>query len=323
VAVPKVSIVIPFLNMGRFLPDSITSILAQTFEDWELLIVDDGSKPEEYSIAQTQRDRDPARIRVLAAKAEPSGASAARNRGIREASGEYLALLDADDLWHPDKLAHQVGILESFPEAVMTFARVRYFWDDRPPQAEFDQPFEPLRKGIYNPPDILPVFYRHNEVYPCPSATLIRLQDFRDIGGFEDRFRKIRTDLAAWTKLATHGPVYADDFIGGRYRQHAGSSVAESAQQGLAFAYDRKFFEWALAYVETIPAPVRRALEPVLCEKMLYYSVQDALSRGFRSSLGWRWDVGRRLVRYPAFRRRGRLFRALVLKEKSFEGRSP
>jgi glycosyltransferase involved in cell wall biosynthesis len=316
--IPKISVVIPFLNMGRFLPAAAESVEAQTFPDWEMIIVDDGSRLEELAVARTVAETHPDRIRVLPSTGKPTGASAARNRGIRAARGEYLALLDSDDVWLPAKLSHQLDKLGEFPEAAMTFARVRYFSEDEGFE-EFDQPFPPLQAGLYPPPKVLPIFLRHPEVYPCPSATLIRMQAIRGVGGFEESFRKIRTDLAAWTKLAARFPVAADDAVLGRYRQHAGSSVSESGRTGMDFTYDRRYYEWALRHIEGLPAENRRGLEPILCEKMLYYAVQDSLSRGVRSSIGWRWDVGRRLIRYPAFRRKFRWFRAIALKVKTFK----
>lgn len=306
--------------MGRFLPEAVQSVLAQTYTEWELIIVDDGSRPDEFAVALAQINRQPERIRVFAGGAEATGSSATRNRGIQEARGEYLALLDADDIWLPEKLAHQVDLMDSSREVAMTFAPVRYFLEGEGEEKEYDQPFAPLQPGMYFPPKVLPIFIRHPEVYPCPTATLIRMKAIRMVGGFEERFRKIRTDLAAWTKLSSRYPVFADDVIVARYRQHAGSAVAESKRLGMAFAYDRAYFHWALQYIENLPAGVRSELEPILCEKMLYYAVQDALSRGIRSSLGWRIDVGSRLIRYRAFWRDFRWIRALLLKATTFGG---
>jgi len=98
-----VSVIIPTYNRQDLVVDSINSVLNQTYSDFELLIVDDGSTDETRSVVESIND---SRIRYI--YKEHAGACAARNRGIDEAKGEYIAFEDSDDLWHPDKLKKQV-----------------------------------------------------------------------------------------------------------------------------------------------------------------------------------------------------------------------
>jgi glycosyltransferase involved in cell wall biosynthesis len=115
---PRTSVVIPSYDYARFLPAAIASVLAQTDADLELLVVDDGSTDGSLELARACRDP---RVRVLARA--HAGLPAARNAGMRAARGRYLAFLDADDLWEPEKLALQVGVLEREAAAGLVYAR--------------------------------------------------------------------------------------------------------------------------------------------------------------------------------------------------------
>ena len=109
-SLPLVSIVIPAYNATRTLRATVQSALEQTFQDFEIVIVDDGSKDETFKLAQELANED-SRIKALT---QPNGgAAAARNAGIEAARGKYVALLDADDLWLADKLNRQVEFLEA------------------------------------------------------------------------------------------------------------------------------------------------------------------------------------------------------------------
>lgn len=121
---PLVSVVIPAYNAARTLAATVRCALAQTGTDLEVVIVDDGSRDDTLAVARSLTDP---RVQVLS---QPNGgAAAARNTGLRAASGRYVALLDADDLWLPDKLRRQLALLEAEPrvEAVQCGA---YFVND-------------------------------------------------------------------------------------------------------------------------------------------------------------------------------------------------
>ena len=105
-----VSVITPLYNSRAFLKDCINSVLNQEYQNWEMLIVDDCSTDDSYSLAQALSAQDP-RIRVFKL-AENSGSSLARNRAIQEANGEYIAFLDSDDIWHPKKLIIQINEME-------------------------------------------------------------------------------------------------------------------------------------------------------------------------------------------------------------------
>lgn len=106
---PQVSIITPCYNASRFISQTIDSVLSKTFTDWEMIIVDDGSKDDSSDIVEKYVKKD-SRIRLIQ---QPNGGSAnARNHGIREATGRYIALLDADDLWLPQFLEKQIEFMK-------------------------------------------------------------------------------------------------------------------------------------------------------------------------------------------------------------------
>lgn len=107
-----VSIVVPVYNAALFIRQTIEMVQAQTYTDWELLLVDDGSKDASVSIIETYlKEKPDARIRLIK-KEKNEGAALSRNRGIREAKGRYLAFLDADDIWFSHKLQTQMEFME-------------------------------------------------------------------------------------------------------------------------------------------------------------------------------------------------------------------
>ncbi len=117
---PMVSVVIPAYDAAETLARAVDSVLAQTFRDWELIVVDDGSRDETVAVAQGYGDR----LRVL--RGPHLGPGEARNRGAATARGRYLAWLDADDVWYPTKLAKQIELAESDGALEFVTADYRY-----------------------------------------------------------------------------------------------------------------------------------------------------------------------------------------------------
>lgn len=103
-----VSIITPMYNGGKYIGETIESVLAQTYEMWEMIVVDDGSKDNGPDIVKSYIQQDD-RIKLLSQK--NAGSAAARNNGIRNAQGQYIALLDADDVWDPEFLQSQISLM--------------------------------------------------------------------------------------------------------------------------------------------------------------------------------------------------------------------
>jgi glycosyltransferase involved in cell wall biosynthesis len=119
-----VSCVVPAFNAARFLREAIDSVLAQTHPDLDIIVVDDGSTDETATIAGTYGDR----LRLV--RQENRGPAGARNRGLDCAQGEYVAFLDADDLWLPDKLSRQMVRFRARPALDFCVTGIQNFWMD-------------------------------------------------------------------------------------------------------------------------------------------------------------------------------------------------
>lgn len=132
---PRVSVVVPVYNVESYLSACLESILSQTFSDFELLVVDDGST--DGSVALVEAIVDP-RLRLI--RQENRGLAGARNTGIRHAEGEFIALLDSDDLWLPQKLERHVAHLDSRPEVGLSFSRSAFINETGQPLNYYQMP---------------------------------------------------------------------------------------------------------------------------------------------------------------------------------------
>ena len=119
---PLISCIVPVFNGERYLAEALDSILAQTYRPMEIIVVDDGSTDGTSRILARMKKS----IRVL--RQDDRGPSAARNLGWRAASGDFVAFLDYDDLWHPEKLARQMARFEARPELEISVAHAQIFW---------------------------------------------------------------------------------------------------------------------------------------------------------------------------------------------------
>ena len=118
-SIPKVSVVIPAYNCARFLEDAVKSVLAQKYENFELIIIDDGSTDETVEVIS----RFSGPVRCI--RQQNQGRAQARNVGLRNATGVYIAFLDADDIWEPDHLARSVQFLETHPSIGLVHGEVK------------------------------------------------------------------------------------------------------------------------------------------------------------------------------------------------------
>jgi glycosyltransferase involved in cell wall biosynthesis len=266
-----------FLDAERFLEEAIESVLAQTFDDWELILVDDGSTDGSTRIARTYADRWPARIRYISHPHHANlGMSASRNAGIDAARGEFLAFLDADDVYRPEKLERQVAILSRTPEAAMVYGASEhwYSWTGRAADRARDcrRRLGVPPDSLVTPPRLVPLFITLEAQTPGTCGILVRRQAAEAVGGFERRFRGMFEDQAFLFKLCLASPVFVESGSWDRYRRHPASHSRLSRARGDDYsrrpsASHRAFLEWLEAYLdeERIDDPqVRRALAGAL-----------------------------------------------------------
>jgi glycosyltransferase involved in cell wall biosynthesis len=230
-----VSVVTPFTNQAAYLDQAIVSVRAQTFAEWELVLVDDGSTDGSRAVAERAAAADPARIRVVGAARPGGGAAAARNHGLRVARGTLAAFLDADDVFLPAKLADGVAILAQHPEVAILHAPTRWWYDGVPGRDWLERPgVAPDR--VHPPPRLLiDVVLRHRGDVPCTCGVLLRRAAALAVGGFEERFA-LYEDQSLWAKLFLLHPAWVTSVCHARYRQHPTSTSALAAARG---DYDR------------------------------------------------------------------------------------
>jgi glycosyltransferase involved in cell wall biosynthesis len=247
-----VSVVIIFLNAERFLQEAIESVLAQTYDAWELLLVDDGSTDASTAIAQRYAGQHPRQVRYLEHPGHANcGMSASRNLGIRGAQGEYIACLDADDVWLSNTLEDQVAILQTHSEAAMVYGPIQwwYSWTGKPEDRDRDY-VEELGvppNTVIKPPRLLPLFLRDKAA--VPSGILVRRESIERVGGFEDAFRGEYEDQVFCAKICLNAPVFASGQCWYRYRQHADSCVLIGQRTGETYAARLFFLNWLAKYL--------------------------------------------------------------------------
>lgn len=252
---PRVSIVTPFLDAARFIEEAIESVLAQTYAGWELLLVDDGSSDGSTEVAMRYAAACPAKIRYLSHPMRANrGASASRNLGIGHARGEYLAFLDADDVYLPRKLEDQVQILDAEPGADVLYAATEYWygWTGLPGDRVRDWTWRPHGLEIdrvITPPHVLVAFLRDGGTVPCMGSVLVRREAVLAIGGWEDSFRRICTDQVFHAKLTLRFPVLFSGTCWDRYRQHPDSSCQKVAAEGQTDAAFEAYLRWLERYL--------------------------------------------------------------------------
>jgi GT2 family glycosyltransferase len=197
-AAPVVSVVIPLYNKAPHVERTLRSVFAQTFEDYEVIVIDDGSTDD--SAARVAALRHPRLHLIRQANAGPG---AARNRGIAEARGGIVAFIDADDEWHPDYLRHAVGQLHEHPEAAaVTCAHI-----DVPPGCS-TWPFwrrHGIVPGIFRArPDTSPALLVTLVAFMWTGATAARTAVVRRLGGFYERGSRYGEDAVLMLNLALH-----------------------------------------------------------------------------------------------------------------------
>jgi glycosyltransferase involved in cell wall biosynthesis len=298
---PAVSVIVCFLNEERFLAEAVASVVAQTFTDWELLLVDDGSSDGSSAIARQLAAADSRRIAYLDhADHRNLGLSASRNAGIRRARGRFVAFLDADDAWYPHKLEQQVAILEAHPQAAMVIGASNYWrsWSGQAGSADEITPIGAEPDTLIAPPQLMTTLYPLGTgAAPPPSDLLLRRDVVQAVGGFEASFRgplMLYEDQAFLSKIYRSHPVYVASACWDRYRQRDDSIVAMSHADGRYWRVRSHFLRWLrqdLARTGGTPAAVHEALA---------HAIHEARMKLARARLA---SAARRLLPTPLYER--------------------
>lgn len=205
---PKISVVIPAYNSMSFLPKTLDSVFEQTFSDFEILVINDGSTDHTAQWVSSLTDN---RVRLV--NQENQGCAIARNTGVLASRGQYIAFLDADDLWEPTKLEKQVHILDTLPTVGLVNTWI----------SNIDREGTPTGKlGISNAEGyVLNLVVEENPIM-CGSTPMVRRHCFESVGLFDQSLRSAE-DWDMWIRIAKkyEFAVVKEPLV--RYRVHANS----------------------------------------------------------------------------------------------------
>lgn len=216
---PLISVVIPVYNGEKTIRETIESVINQTFEDFELIVIDDGSQDSTLEIVKSIPD---SRLKVFSFP--NAGLAASRNRGIKLACGDYISFIDADDLWIPDKLESQLQALQDNPQAA-----VAYSWTDC-----IDEFGDFSRRG--NHITIQGNVYAQlllTDFIENGSNLLIRAQAFQKVGYFDESLPAAE-DWDMWLRLAANYEFVVVPSVQVLYRLSASSMSANVVRQEAA-----------------------------------------------------------------------------------------
>jgi glycosyltransferase involved in cell wall biosynthesis len=229
---PKVSVVIPCFNLAEYLDEAIDSVLAQTFQDFEILVVDDGSN-DPYTKNKLSSLNKPC-VRVF--RSENQGLAGARNLAIANAQGQYILPLDADDRLAATFLEKAAAVLDDRPEVGIVYSEVEWFGEKN---GKWEVP-------AYRFPDIL----LDNVIV---ASALFRRSDWELVGGYSTEFRSRWEDYDFWLSLIERGRVpYRIPEVLFYYRQRAGSMTDSARRRDRAPLYEMLFRRHSEMYVENV-----------------------------------------------------------------------
>jgi glycosyltransferase involved in cell wall biosynthesis len=237
---PLVSVIMPVFNAERYLRKTIESLLAQTYKNIEIIIIDDGSTDTSADIIDSYHSR------IRTARHPNQGQGIARNQGAKMATGSLFSFIDSDDLWDDKKLESQVSLLQRFPEAVATYCDYRTINES----GETIQSTAAL--GTPRPSGNILQQTLFGNCVGSPSVVLVRRSAFEGCGGFNEYPSRAAEDYGLWLALAVIGPVIYNPDTLVSYRRHSAQTT-----QDPRFIYNRavgnlKSFERIEKEIETI-----------------------------------------------------------------------
>lgn len=268
--VPLVSVIIPTYNRAGLVTEAVASVAAQTFQDFEILVVDDGSTDATSKVLAPLKG-----VRVLHHGCR-RGVAAARNLGAAEARGEWLAFLDSDDLWLPEKLARQMAFLEERPGLLL--CQTDETWVRHGVRVNKPASHRKVAGRIF-----LPSLKR---CMVSPSAVVLHRQLFADHGGF-DKDLPAAEDYDLWLRLCWRYEVgLVDEAL---VIKRGGHADQLSAQWGIDRFRIRALIK--LLREADLPAPYARAAHHMLAAKCAIYA-QGCEKHGKHTEAGYYRQLG-------------------------------
>lgn len=225
-----ISVIIPVYNAEKTISETIASVLCQTFSNFEIIVINDGSQDRSLEMIQKIKDE---RLKVFSYKND--GVCVARNRGIAHAKGDFIAFLDADDLWMPDKLELQLKALQQYPEAGVAYSWTYFMYEE-----EAALTFHPCPQTLFagNVYEKLLV----SDFIRSASNVLIRSQAMKSVGEFDYRFPGC-ADWDYWLRLSANWHFVVVPKYQILYRQTPGamSSNVEKMKEAAMLAMEKAY----------------------------------------------------------------------------------
>jgi glycosyltransferase involved in cell wall biosynthesis len=294
-ATPMITAVMIFFNAERYFAEAIESVLAQTYANWELMLVDDGSTDASTAIARDYAARFPDRVRYVEHPGHANrGMSASRNAGVAAGRGDYVAFLDSDDVWLPGWMEHFAAVAQRFPDAGMIYGPTRYWYSWR---EGADQPKDytdvlgfPTNELVAAPAALRRLLTDGTQP-PCICSMLIRADAYRDVGGFEQSFKGLYEDQVFVSKITFNYNIVVIDEILALYRQHDDSCCHQGLKSGDYHPEDyhptrARVLGWLAHYLDAKPgadpdivASVREQLRPY---QIPLYTTASNIRRRYR-----------------------------------------
>lgn len=242
--IPKVSVVVKSYNHAKYVRQALDSVLAQTLQDFEIVIIDDGSADGTAAIIAGYSDP---RI-VFAAWPQNRGLSNAMNAGLSRATGTYVAILNSDDCALPDRLERQVAYLDAHPEAVALFTQVRFVDDDgnELPERKLFRP--PLAFPDFSRTTWLRQFFVRGNCLCAPSA-MVRRSAYARAGVYDPRLTNLQ-DLDVWVRMTAVGELHVLPDKLTAFRIRAGDANLSAPRRDALLRHQFEHYRILLRYLD-------------------------------------------------------------------------
>ena len=292
-ASPLVSVVTAFFREEKFLDETIQSVLNQSHPNWELLLVDDGSPDGSPEIAKKYASLYPDKIFYLHHENRANkGVCRSRNYGISKSKGEFIAYLDADDVWLKEKLENQLKIFALNPDATVLLEASNYWYSwENPERHDVIIEVGTKQDKLYYPPQLIIDLYPLGKgAAPCPSGIMVKRKVHEEIKFVEDFIgpTAVYEDQAFLAQIYLKENVYVSSQANNLYRQREESQVYNVHNDGRYQKVRLFYLEWFEAYLKKFN--IRNARIDWLLRKAFmqyqhptFYKIWNALAK-----LKWR-----------------------------------
>lgn len=272
-APPLLSVILCFYNEEKFLSESIESVLIQDYINWELILVDDGSTDGSTAIAKRYSKNFPQKIFYTHHPGHCNeGLSASRNFGISKSKGDLIALIDADDVWLPNKLSAQLVLFKNHPQITVLLEASEYWYSWSSTSKSDIIVKVGVDEGLYEPPALIKKLYPLGRgAAPCPCGIVAHRSIFKR-HDFEESFRGIYQmyeDQAFLAKVYLTEKVYVSHACHNRYRQRPASLVSSVHHNGKYHIVRSHYLNWFFEYLKIkgndfpqVKQLVRKAMMP-------------------------------------------------------------